>query len=96
MTIPEYAPPRDEILEFIHDSIRQLQEAGCAARYIVVGPEAYQTLRKAMGERFRRGAGQFDTYQHLPIVLDPFRTNTVCVLPAASECAQGVHPYRME
>ena len=49
-----------------------------------------------MGERFRRGAGQFETYQYLPIVLDPFRTDTVCVLPAPSECAKGVQTYRME
>ncbi|NBC16298.1 MAG: hypothetical protein GVY18_03155 [Bacteroidetes bacterium] len=96
MTILEYAPGRDEILEFINDGIRQLKEAGVEAKYIVVGREAYTTLRKAMGERFQRGAGAFETYQYVPIVLDPFRTDTVCVLPAPTECEKGVHPYRMD
>ena len=96
MTIIEYAPSREEMLDFVNDSIRQLQDAGVEARYIVVGVEAFETMRKAMGERFRRGAGQFETYQYLPIVLDPFRTDTVCVLPAPSECAKGVQTYRME
>ena len=95
MTIIEYAPAREDILEFVNDSISQLREAGVEARYIVVGPAAFETMRKAMGERFRRGAGQFETYQYLPIVLDPFRTDTVCVLPAPSECAKGVQTYRM-
>lgn len=96
MTILEYAPDRDEILSFIHDSIRQLTEAGAEAKYIVVGPAAYEHLRKAIGEAFQRGAGRFETYQHLPIVLDPFRDDTVCVLPAPAECAKGVQPYRVE
>ncbi len=96
MTIIEYAPSREEILDFVNDSIRQLQDADVEARYIVVGVEAFETMRKAMGKHFRRGAGQFETYQYLPIVLDPFRTDTVCVLPAPSECAKGVQTFRME
>jgi len=96
MTIFEYAPPRDEILDFINDSIRQLRASDVDAKYIVVGTAAYETLRKAIGERFVRGAGQFETYQYLPIVLDPFRSDTVCVLPSPSECAKGVQPYRMD
>ena len=95
MTIIEDAPPREEVLDFIHDSIRQLRESGVEARYILVGSDAFEDLRKAVGERFQRGAGQFETYQYLPIVLDPFRTDTVCVLPAPSECAKGVQTYRM-
>ncbi len=95
MTIIEHAPPREEILDFIHDGIRQLQEAGVEARYIVVGTAAFEHLRKAIGAQFQRGAGRFETYQHVPIVLDPFRTDAVCVLPSPSECAKGVHTYRM-
>ncbi len=95
MTILEDTPSREDILDFIDDSIRQLRETSVEARYIVVGTTAFETLRKAMGERFRRGAGQFETYQHVPIVLDPFRTDAVCVLPAPTECAKGVQPYRM-
>lgn len=96
MTILEYAPSRDDILTFIHDGIRQLREAGTEAKYIVVGPASYKILRKAIGEAFQRGAGHFETYQHLPIVLDPFRVDTVCVLPAPAECAQGVQTYRVD
>lgn len=96
MTILEHSPSRDEILPFINDCIRQLREAEVEARYIVVGTAAYEHLRKAIGTEFQRGAGQFETYQHIPIVLDPFREATVCVLPAPAECVKGVHTYRME
>ena len=95
MTILETAPSREEILEFIDDGIRMLREAGTEARFIVAGPAAYEHLRKAIGARFQRGAGQFETYQHVPIVVDPFRTDTVCVLPAPAECAKGVQGYRV-
>lgn len=95
MTILECAATREDILSFINDSIRQLREAGVEARYIVVGVDAYHHLRKAMGEHFQRGAGRFETYQYLPIVLDPFRTDTVCVLPSPAECAKGVKTYRV-
>lgn len=96
MTILEYKADRDTILDIVHDGIRQFREAGVEAKYIVVGTASYKTLRKAIGERFQRGAGQFETYQHLPIVLDPFRTDTVCVLPAPAECARGVQTYRID
>lgn len=97
MTILEYAPSREEVLAFIDDGIRQLREAGAEAQYIVVGPGAYEHLRKAIGQRFQRGAGQFETYQHIAIVLDPFReAGAVCVLPAPAECAKGVKTYRIE
>lgn len=96
MLIIEHAPSREEILEFINDGIRQLNEVNAPARYILVGQQSFNTLRKAMGERFQRGAGQFETYQHIPIVLDPFRTDTVCVLPSPKECAKGVQVYRMK
>lgn len=62
----------------------------------MVGPAAYEHLRKAVGQRFRRGAGSFETYQYLPVVLDPFReAGAVCVLPAPAACAEGVHVYRL-
>ncbi len=96
MTIIELAPEKHEILDFIDDAFRQLQDAGAEAKFIVVGGEAYTLLRKAIGERFQRGAGRFETYQHVPIVLDPFRSDTVCVLPAPAECEKGVNPVRIE
>jgi len=96
MTVFEYAPSRDEILEFVTNSIRQLRDADTEPAYIVVGPEAYVHLRKAIGEQFQRGAGQFATYQTIPIVVDPFRADTACVLPGPATCATEVRPYRMD
>ena len=94
MTVIEHAPARDEILDFINDGIRQLQESGAEAKYVVMGPAAYDTFRHAMAERFHRKPKQFETYNYVPIVVDPFRTDTVCVLPAPAECARGVETYR--
>lgn len=96
MTILEHQPAPDEILPFIDDSIRQLKEGGADARFIVVGPDAYRLLRKAIGQRFQRGAGQFETYNYLPIVVDPGRGGSVCVLPAPAVTAQEARLYRME
>ena len=96
MTITEYAPSQDDILDYINSSIQQLRETGAEAKTIVVGPQAYEVMRKAMAERFRRSEGAFETYQYLPIVVDPFRTDTVTVLPAASACADGVRAVRLD
>lgn len=95
MTILEYSPDRESMLPFIDEGIRQLREAGAEATYIVVGLESYKILRKAMGERFLRGAGRFETYHNIPIVLDPSRTDSVCVLPPPAECAKGVELCRI-
>ncbi|CAM3306449.1 family 4C encapsulin nanocompartment shell protein [Rhodothermus bifroesti] len=95
MTILEYTPNDDEILPFIHDSFRQLQEAGYEPRYILVGQAAYRRLCKAIGRQFQRGAGQFETYLHVPIVVDPFRQEAVCVVPAAAICAAEASGYRI-
>lgn len=90
MTLIEYAPAKDEILDFINDSIRQLQDAGTEPKYILLGTEAYNRMRQAMSERFNRAAGTFETYQFFPIVLDPRREDSVLVLPAPMTCAEGV------
>lgn len=96
MTITEYSPAPDEILDYINQSVAQLREAGVEAKYILLGTAAYETLRQAMAARFRRTEGAFETYQHIPIVLDPFRTDSVAVLPAPAECAKGVQAYVMK
>ena len=85
MIVIEYAPSQSQILDFINDGIRNLQEAGTEPKYILLGPEAYDILRSAMSERFKREKGHFETYQFIPIVLDPQRKDTVCVLPGPSE-----------
>lgn len=95
MTILEYAPSREEMLEFVDNSIRQLRETGHQAKYIVMGPAAYKHMRKAIGERFKRGAGTFETYQHIPIVVDPFREDEVCVVPAPVVCEKEARGVRM-
>ena len=90
MTIIEYAPTEEEILDFVNDSIQQLQQAGIEPKCILLGIESYQTMRTAMSKRFKRPAGTFETYQFFPIVVDPLRKNTVCVLPAPMLCATEV------
>lgn len=90
MTILEDTPAPDRILDFINDQVQQLRLDGAEAKYILVGTSAYETLRSAMADRFGRSAGQFETYNYIPIVLDPARDDSVCVLPAPTECAKGV------
>ena len=96
MTIIDYRPSQEEIIEAVNDGIRQLQETGAEAKFILVGTRSYEALRQAMATRLRRKPGALEQYNHVPVVLDPFRTDTVCVLPAPGECAKGVHTYRME
>jgi hypothetical protein len=96
MTILEYNPEQNEILDYVNDRVRELLASGVEPKYILVGPSAYKRMREAMGDRFKRSAGEFETYNYLPIVVDPARTDTVCILPAPSECAKGAKIYRME
>lgn len=96
MTILEYSPPEDEILDFINDRIRELQSAEAEAKYILVGPDAYDRMRRAMAARFKRSEGVFETYNYVPIVVDPSRTDTVCVLPSPSRTAEQAKIYRID
>ena len=94
MTVTEYAPTQPQILDFINDGIRNLKEGGIEPKYILLGPEAYDLLIRAMGERFRRKEGQFETYQFISIVVDPQRKDTVCVLPGPAEI-KNIHIQRV-
>ncbi len=96
MTILEFSPSKDEILDYVNDRIRELQSSGIEAKYILAGPAAYDRLREAMGERFRRSAGVFETYNYIPIVVDPARTDSICILPSPSECARGARIFKMD
>lgn len=96
MTILEYNPGLDEILDYINDRIREMQSTDIEPKYILAGPAAYDRIRKAMGDRFKRTAGAFETYDYIPIVVDPSRSDTVCILPSPSECAKGAKIYKME
>ncbi len=96
MTILEYNPGREEILDYINDRIREMRSADVEPKYILTGPDAYNLLREAMGDRFNRTPGAFETYDYIPIVVDPSRTDSVCILPSPSECAKGAKIYNME
>lgn len=93
MIVSQYESTREDVLNIVDQSIRQLGDDGQEAKYIVAGTEAYRMLRKAIGERFQRGAGSFESYQYIPIVLDPFRTTEICVLPAPSVLQDGTQTY---
>ena len=91
MTVIEFAPKPSEIIDFINDSIRNLSSGGYEAAFILIGVKAYSRLCEAMGERFRREAGSFETYQFIPIVVDPSRTDTLCVLPKPVAVTEGIN-----
>ena len=95
MTIIEYSPDESQILDLVNDSIRNLQEAGIEPKYILLGASAYELLIRAMSKRFKREKGNFETYQFFPIVLDPFRQDTLCVIPGPGDCKEGVQTYRV-
>ncbi|MDX1530239.1 MAG: family 4C encapsulin nanocompartment shell protein [Rhodothermales bacterium] len=95
MTIQETAAATDGILDAVDQQVRQLQQEGVEPRYVVVGPVAYEALRQAIAARFNRSAGTFETYQYLAIVLDPFRDEEVCVLPAPGALVDGVRTVRV-
>ncbi len=91
MTILEASPRSGEILEFVDQSIAALAESDAAVGFIMVGPDAYEALCQEIAVRNVRGRGVFETYNHIPIAVDPFRGDRVCVLPkpAAALDAKG-------
>ncbi len=95
MTITETAATAEGVLAFIDESVRALQHAGLEPRTILVGPAAYDLLCNAVARQFNRTPGRFETYQYLAIVLDPFRADTVCVLPAPGDLADGARGVRV-
>jgi hypothetical protein len=80
----------DEVLDLIDEGVRALQAEGVEPRFVVVGAALYPALNDAIARRFGRGAGTFESYQWLSIVVDPFRGGEICVLPAAPAMAGGV------
>ncbi|MDX1439780.1 MAG: family 4C encapsulin nanocompartment shell protein [Rubricoccaceae bacterium] len=90
MTVLESEPDKSRILDFLDESVRVLQDAALEPRFILMGSSAYTIFREAVSERFGRSPGYFEQYQYLTIVVDPFRKNTVCVIPAPRDVAEGV------
>ncbi|MEP0547964.1 MAG: family 4C encapsulin nanocompartment shell protein [Rhodothermales bacterium] len=95
MTVTETTATAEGVLAFIDESVRALQQDGLEPRTILVGPDAYDLLRHAIARQFNRSPGLFETYQYLDVVLDPFRGDAVCVVPAPRELADGVRPVRI-
>jgi hypothetical protein len=95
MTILETTATAEGVLAFIDESVRALQHEGLEPRAILVGPEAYELLRAAIARQFNRSPGLFETYQYLDIVLDPFRGDAVCVVPAPRELAGGARAVHL-
>lgn len=90
MTVIEHNPSGPEILDFVDDSIRLLRESGHAPYAILVGPLAYTRLTDAVSDRFNRSEGSFESYGHIPIIVDPEREDYVLVLPSPSASATSV------
>lgn len=95
MTIIEYSPTPENILDCIEDGIRNLRENDSEARFIVCGPTSHEMLCEAVAVRFGRDRKSFETYSHLPVVVDPFRVGTVCVLPAPRDFDDPVEAVRV-
>ncbi|MFN3597577.1 MAG: family 4C encapsulin nanocompartment shell protein [Rubricoccaceae bacterium] len=96
MLVLEASPDTSALLPFIDDAVRGLGEGGMEARYILVGPVAYERLRHAVAQRYGRAAGHFEQVQFLPVVVDPFRADRVCVVPAPRDAAENVRAERLE
>ena len=95
MTVIEFSADPDSILDHVDQHIRQLADGGLEAKFIIVGQEAYRALCRAISVRNRRGKGLYETYNFIPLVVDPFRDSTVCVVPSPEACAGGVAAYRV-
>lgn len=95
MTILQYAPSQEDILDFIDQSIQQLVGAGSEARYVVMGPDAFALFRQAVAARLHRKPRDFGTYNYLPVIVDPFRADRVCVLPEPREMKGGVQAMEL-
>lgn len=96
MTIVEFPIEADTVLDHVDQHIRQLTESGVEVRYIIAGQSAYRSLCRAISVRNKRGKGSFETYNFISIVVDPFRDNTVLVVPAPGDCCDGVAAYRID
>ena len=96
MTVLESTPDARSILDEIDANVRALQESGLEPRFVVVGTAAYRTLCAAMAERYGREPGDFEQYQWLTIVVDPFRDHEVAILPVPRDVAAGVRAERVD
>jgi hypothetical protein len=95
MTITDATPAAEDLLATLDQQVRELQEAGTEPHSILIGPDAYDTLKTAVAERFGRERADLAQYQWLTVVVDPFRGGRVCVVPAPRDMAAGVRAERI-
>jgi hypothetical protein len=95
MTIIEYRTTSANILDCVEDGIRNLKDTGEEPRFICCGSDIYGDFCKAISERFKRDLQNYETYSFIPIIVDPFRSGTLCVLPAPRAVNDGIEPIRM-
>lgn len=95
MTVVEASPAPAVLLDFVDRQVRDLQDAGLEPRTILVGPEAYGALKDAVAARYNRHRADLEQYQWLTVVVDPFRGDRVCVIPAPRDVAAGVRTERL-
>lgn len=94
MTVLDTAPAPADFLAVLDQQVRDLGDAGGEAHAILVGPEAYETLKTAVAERFGRERADLSQYQWVPVVVDPFRADRLCVVPAPRDVSAGVRAER--
>ncbi len=95
MTILEYCPKAGDALDFLSQSVRQLADGGEEARFILMGPAAYTAFCKELATELRRGTGDFETWNHIPVIVDPFRDTAICVVPKPGRAATSWQPFRI-
>ena len=95
MTVTDAAPAPADLLAAVDQQVRELQEAGAEPAAILVGPEAYATLKATVAERFGREPADLGQYQWLTVVVDPFRADRVCVVPTPRDQSGGVRAERL-
>ena len=96
MTVLDTTPDPADLLAVLDQHVRDLQDAGGEPHAILVGPDAYETLKTAVAERFGRERADLGQYQWVPVVVDPFRGARLCVVPAPRDVSAGVRAVRDE
>ncbi|NND71743.1 MAG: hypothetical protein HKN43_09195 [Rhodothermales bacterium] len=95
MVIVSYTPTADNILDCVEDAIRSLTESGLSPSYIICGMGSYNLLCDAIAARLKHGRKNVESFNHIPVLIDPFRTNEICVVPSPHDILGGVETVRV-
>ena len=96
MTVTDSAPAPADLLPERDEQLRALRESGGEPHAILIGAQAYESLKTAVAERFGRERADLSQYQWLTVVVDPFRGARVAVVPTPREVAAGVRAERRD